>query len=263
MTTAFRIVKGDKYCSTNVKPTSNLTLTGFLFVDYCRVLNTPKPVILLTDKPVQVQVGFGTCYQFDMKLSWIAVSTIAVSTIAVSTIAGSWIAVSTIAVSTIAVSTIAVSTIALSTIAVSTIAVSTIAVSTIAVSTNVCVIGLFSQFCKFFSRGHWIFHERKYESLKYNQQDATFSPSIYFYKLLYMFLAVPPPIIRSTKLYIQCQVVSNQYCCLLLSWSSISSMIAAGSSIGLALPDAVCTVLCSWWWAEEPPETYRAIYRNK
>jgi hypothetical protein len=55
-------------------------------------------------------------------------------------------------------------------------------------------------------------------SLKYNQQDATFSRSIYFYKLLYMFQAVPPPIIRNTKLYIQGQILSNQYCCLLLSW---------------------------------------------
>jgi hypothetical protein len=53
-------------------------------------------------------------------------------------------------------------------------------------------------------------------SLKYNQQDATISRSIYFYKLLYMIQVVPPPIIRSTKLYIR-QVLSNQYCCLLLS----------------------------------------------
>ena len=52
-------------------------------------------------------------------------------------------------------------------------------------------------------------------SLKYNQQDATFSRSIYFYKLLYMFQAVPPPTIRNTKLYIQRQVLSKQYCCLL------------------------------------------------
>jgi hypothetical protein len=44
-------------------------------------------------------------------------------------------------------------------------------------------------------------------SLKYNQQDATFS--IYFYKLLYMFQAVSPPIIRSTKLYIQLQALST------------------------------------------------------
>jgi len=47
-----------------------------------------------------------------------------------------------------------------------------------------------------------------------------------------MFQAVPPPIIRSTKLYIQRQ---------------------------LTIPDTVCTVLCSWWWAEEPPETRREI----
>ena len=33
-----------------------------------------------------------------------------------------------------------------------------------------------------------------------------------------MFQAVPPPIIRSTKLYVQRQISSNQYCCLLLSW---------------------------------------------
>jgi len=46
-------------------------------------------------------------------------------------------------------------------------------------------------------------------SLKYNQQDATFSRSICFYKLLYMFQAVPPPIIRSAKLYIQRKVLSN------------------------------------------------------
>ena len=83
-------------------------------------------------------------------------------------------------------------------------------------------------------------------SLKYNQKDALFSQSVYFYKLLYMFQAVSPPIIRNTKLYIQRQVLSNQFCCLLLSWVRW-----------------ICTVLCSWWWAEEPPETCRAIYRNK
>jgi len=35
---------------------------------------------------------------------------------------------------------------------------------------------------------------------------------------IYVFQAVSPPIIRSKKLYIQRQVLSNQYCCLLLSW---------------------------------------------
>ena len=58
-------------------------------------------------------------------------------------------------------------------------------------------------------------------SLKYDQQDATFSRSIYFYKLLCMFQTVPPPIIRSTKLYVQRQVLSNQYCCLLQSFHLI------------------------------------------
>jgi hypothetical protein len=56
-----------------------------------------------------------------------------------------------------------------------------------------------------------------YISLNYSQQDAKFSWSIYFYKLLYMFQAVPSPIIKSTKLYIQRQVLSNQYGCLQLS----------------------------------------------
>jgi len=25
----------------------------------------------------------------------------------------------------------------------------------------------------------------------------------------------------------------------------------------LTIPEAVCTLMCSWWWAEEPPETCR------
>jgi hypothetical protein len=63
-------------------------------------------------------------------------------------------------------------------------------------------------------------------SVKYNQQDATFSRSIYFYKLLCMFQAVPPPIIKSTKLYIQRQVFSKQYCCLLLSWMRWNAVLS-------------------------------------
>jgi hypothetical protein len=47
------------------------------------------------------------------------------------------------------------------------------------------------------------------------QQNATFSRPIYFYKLLYVIQAVPPPIIRSRKLYVQRQMLSSQYCCLL------------------------------------------------
>ena len=107
-----------------------------------------------------------------------------------------------------------------------------------------------------FTIWHVVTTNKIWMSLKYNQQDATFSRSIYFYKLLYMFQAVPPPIIRSTELYIQRQVLSKQYCCLLLPWMRWNYVPSHP-------PDAVCTVLSSWWWAEEPPETCRAIYRNK
>jgi len=73
---------------------------------------------------------------------------------------------------------------------------------------------------------HTRISRQMFVSLKYSQQDATFSRSIYFYKLLYMFQAVPPPIIRSTKLYIQRQVLSNQYCCLLqLVWQYLALYI--------------------------------------
>jgi len=40
---------------------------------------------------------------------------------------------------------------------------------------------------------------------KYNQQDVTFL-NLLVHKTLYMFQAVPPPIIRSTNLYVQRQV---------------------------------------------------------
>jgi len=44
---------------------------------------------------------------------------------------------------------------------------------------------------------------------KHNQQDATLLNFVYFCKMRYMFQAVPPPIIRSTKLYIELQVFVN------------------------------------------------------
>ena len=62
------------------------------------------------------------------------------------------------------------------------------------------------------------YHSDTFFTLKYNQQNATFSRPIYFCKWFYTFQAIPPPIIRSTKLYIQRQVLSNQYCCLPLPW---------------------------------------------
>ena len=91
----------------------------------------------------------------------------------------------------------------------------------------------------------------------------------FIWKLLYIFRVVPSPTIRSTNNCIYgIWYLSHRYCYLLLSlksWNwfecaagdvrhpqdtnvlaSISSTIAAGSSIGLTIPDAVHTVLYSW-----------------
>jgi len=54
-----------------------------------------------------------------------------------------------------------------------------------------------------------------------------------------MFQTGFPPIIRSSKLHTQRQVFARP------------------------IPDAVCAVWSSWWWAENPSETYRASYGNK
>ena len=72
---------------------------------------------------------------------------------------------------------------------------------------------------------------------------------IYFWKLLYIFRLLSPPIIRST------------YNCI---YSSNPSTIAAGSSYGLT--SARCcrySCMCSWWWVEITTETCRAVSRNK
>ena len=58
-----------------------------------------------------------------------------------------------------------------------------------------------------------------------------------FLNMLYTFQAVPPPIIRSTQLYRQLQVLSTNtaascYCGGDGTFSSISSTVAVSSSIG-------------------------------
>ena len=64
---------------------------------------------------------------------------------------------------------------------------------------------------------------------EYNQRDATFLKFIYFCKTLYMFQAVFPSIIRSSKLHIQRHVFVRP---LLLPAASPAGL-AAGSSNGL------------------------------
>jgi len=49
-------------------------------------------------------------------------------------------------------------------------------------------------------------------SPSYNQQDAKFLDFLFLW-VLYMFQAVPPPIIRSTKTVHTASGIVNQYCC--------------------------------------------------
>jgi hypothetical protein len=83
------------------------------------------------------------------------------------------------------------------------------------------------------------------------------SQIIYSCKTLYMFRAVFPPIIRSSKLRIQQRFMSNSW---FRGWVP---PIAAGSSSCLTYTVAVYAVLSSYWWAERPPETCREFYKNK
>ena len=73
-----------------------------------------------------------------------------------------------------------------------------------------------------------------------------------------------PPIIRSSKLYTQHLVC--QACVLLpLSWARWHCQLthASGSSKqAWHIPDAVCTVFSSWWWAENRLKMY-SIESNK
>jgi len=49
--------------------------------------------------------------------------------------------------------------------------------------------------------------------------------------------------------------IVNQYCCLLLAWMRWYHLIHGSSKqqYWLTIPEAVCTVMCSWWWVEELP----------
>ena len=82
-----------------------------------------------------------------------------------------------------------------------------------------------------------------------------------FLQMLYMFQAVPPPIIRSTQLCIQLQVLStNSAACCYRGWDGNHLHLFHDSrkqQYCLTIPEAVCTIVCSWWWAEESPETCR------
>jgi hypothetical protein len=78
------------------------------------------------------------------------------------------------------------------------------------------------------------------------------------WKMLYMFWAVPPPIIRKAKGYLQHLVFVAP---LLLSAAIVLSFtIAADSSNGVTIPDAVGTVICTpddgWWYQPKHLEQF-------
>ena len=86
-------------------------------------------------------------------------------------------------------------------------------------------------------------HNIKYP-FKYNQQDAT------LYNILYC---------------CQCSTRFRRFF-RPSSWAQTAHSIthASGSSKqAWHVPDAVCTVLSSWWWAEKLPETCRALTAMK
>ena len=69
------------------------------------------------------------------------------------------------------------------------------------------------------------------------------------------FRTVFPSIIRSSKLRIHQQVYVKQ---LLLPAASKQVVVYVWH-----IPDAVCTVLNSWWWMERLSETCRVLFQNK
>ena len=74
---------------------------------------------------------------------------------------------------------------------------------------------------------------------------------LYLGVTLYMFRTVFPPIIRSSRLYIQ---QPNRYWCLL---ASNQTAVSVWHTLV-----AVCTVLNCWWWAERPSETCRVLLQK-
>ena len=91
-------------------------------------------------------------------------------------------------------------------------------------------------------------------------QFSEYNQLIYFRKTLYMFQSGFPSIIRSSKLHIQRQVRPTLLPAASLNGISIPSRLAA--VMVWQMPDAVCAVLSSRWWTENPSETCRASYRN-
>ena len=76
--------------------------------------------------------------------------------------------------------------------------------------------------------------------------------------LLYMFQAVSPPIIRSSKTVNTASGICQDCLLLLLAGKSSNSPTLTVAASNLDTYPMLCVqFLSSWWWAEKPPETCR------
>jgi len=90
---------------------------------------------------------------------------------------------------------------------------------------------------------------------------------IYFVKKLYMFRAVPLPVIRSFPLYIRhwymlCRFVDSFQARPGWNCSSFLVVLESCHQNCMTKTSAECTVENSWWWVEELPETCRVSWQN-
>ena len=100
----------------------------------------------------------------------------------------------------------------------------------------------------------WVCASKTYFQMQPTRCNVT--QFIYFCETLYMFQAVPLPIIRSSN----CTYNFRYFVKPLL----LPGTVVAGSSKGLKkYPMLYIQFLSSWWWAEEPPEICRTLHRNK
>ena len=94
----------------------------------------------------------------------------------------------------------------------------------------------------------------------YNQQDATFLDLFTSTDALH----VSGGSSAHHQEHITVHTASGSQPILLLAWTRWKSMEfyfihdSSKQQYRLTIPEAVCTVMCSWWWTEEQPETWTA-----
>ena len=96
---------------------------------------------------------------------------------------------------------------------------------------------------------------------KYNQQDATLHNVFISTQCSTYFSRFLRPSSGAHNCTYSIGYLSNLYCYLTLSWMTHPRLRQVTVKFW-QIPNAVCTVVSSWWWAEEPPETCRPFLFN-